>query len=215
MPGIYRRFDRFTDMLDAFVGRCKDLGNDKLNAWTVSLLDVQPRDHILEIGCGSGVAIQQVARLAPQGWIAGVDISPDMVRRARKRNLAAVHRGRVGLCGGDVARLPYTDNAFDKAFSVNCVPFWPRVVDNLREVRRVLRPGGMVAVTLQPWWTERDTEVARQCVQLLLQMVEAGFQQLRSEPKPMRPLPAFCVLGVKEPLLARGEVTVAQTVQRV
>jgi ubiquinone/menaquinone biosynthesis C-methylase UbiE len=202
MLGISRRFDKFTDMLDAFVGRGKGLGNEKLNAWTVSLLHVQPEDRILEIGCGPGVGIQHAARLVQQGWIAGVDISLDMVQKARRRNLAAIHNGRVELLEGDIARLPYIDNTFDKAFSVNCVPFWPRVIDNLREVHRVLRPGGMVAVTLQPWWTEREAEVARQCVRLLLQMVEAGFQQLHSEPKTMRPLPAFCVLGIKEPLSA-------------
>ena len=131
MLGISKRFDKFTDMLDAFVGRGKGLGNEQLNAWTVSLLHVQPEDRILEIGCGPGVGIQHAAILVQQGWIAGVDISLDMVQKARRRNLAAIHNGRVELLEGDIARLPYIDNTFDKAFSVNCVPFWPRVIDNL------------------------------------------------------------------------------------
>src|SRR5664279_6062799 len=59
------------------------------NLWTVNLLDVQPTDHVLEIGFGPGIAVEEVARRASGGRVAGVDFSRAMVAAARKRNAAA------------------------------------------------------------------------------------------------------------------------------
>jgi ubiquinone/menaquinone biosynthesis C-methylase UbiE len=52
----------------------------KLNAWAVSKLDVQPDDHVLEVGFGPRLALQKIAEQAPQWWVAGIDPSNVMVR---------------------------------------------------------------------------------------------------------------------------------------
>ncbi len=62
------------------------------NLWTVNLLDVQPSDHILEVGFGPGIAIKEVARRASQGFVAGIDFSRTMVAAARKRTLREINR---------------------------------------------------------------------------------------------------------------------------
>ena len=63
----------------------------------VGLLDVQPQDHILEIGFGPGLAIRELARRATDGFVLGIDHSEVMVRRAAIRNRAAIEQGRVRL----------------------------------------------------------------------------------------------------------------------
>ncbi len=123
------------------------------NQWTVNLLRVQPTDKILEIGFGPGYAIQEVAKSLTTGQIAGVDFSRAMVSAAKRRNAAGVRAGRVDLRYGEVKKLPFADNFFDKVFSINCIYFWTDPQAALEEIRRVLKPGGTLILTLLP--TER------------------------------------------------------------
>jgi SAM-dependent methyltransferase len=60
--------------------------NQKCAAWVVELLDIQPDDKVLEAGCGPGVGIELLTKLAFAGYIAGVDISVEMVEQAKARN---------------------------------------------------------------------------------------------------------------------------------
>lgn len=121
-------------------------GNASVNSWIVQLLDVQPTDHILEAGCGPGLAIQGFAARATEGLVAGIDGSPVMVDQARKRNAAAIKVGRVEIQQGDASRLPYPDASFDKVVAIHVIYFWSDAVATLQELRRVLQPGGMVAI---------------------------------------------------------------------
>jgi ubiquinone/menaquinone biosynthesis C-methylase UbiE len=120
------------------------------NAWGVSLLHVQPTDHILEIGFGPGTTIQRLAALSPEGLIAGIDFSRTMVHVSRKRNAMAIKVGRVTLCYGDAVKLPFADHSFDKALSIHTLYFWQEPRRALAEVYRVLRPGGMLIITFLP-----------------------------------------------------------------
>jgi ubiquinone/menaquinone biosynthesis C-methylase UbiE len=120
------------------------------NQWTVALLDVQSTDHILEIGFGPGIAIQAVASHTTDGRVAGIDFSKAMVATATRRNAAAVRGGKVDLHYGDAARLPFGDSLFDKAFSIHSIYFWTKPLDTLTEIRRVLKLGGRVIITVLP-----------------------------------------------------------------
>ncbi|MFN8448275.1 MAG: class I SAM-dependent methyltransferase [Anaerolineae bacterium] len=91
------------------------------NQWTVNLLDVQPIDHILEVGFGPGIAIHEVARRA--AFVGGVDFSRAMLTSASKRNASAIREGMVDLRLGDAARLPFADASFDKAYSIHSIYF--------------------------------------------------------------------------------------------
>ncbi len=144
------QYRRPSGLLGRWVGRKMIQQHRPENLWTVSLLDVQPTDHILEVGFGPGLAIGEVAQRVPQGRVAGIDFSRAMVRMARQRNAAAVRAGRADLRYGAAAALPFDDGSFDKAFSIHSIYFWARPLDALREIRRVLRPAGRVALTILP-----------------------------------------------------------------
>lgn len=171
--------------------------NTERTAWTVLLLEIRPQDHVLEIGFGPGVGVQRAAALAAQGRVAGIDHSAAMVAEAMQRNRALVRAGRLELQHGSVAALPYPDDQFDKALAINSLRFWPQPVENLREVRRVLRPGGRLAITEQPMGAGGDAEVPALRERLRAQLAEAGFREIRIETRAMRPAPSVCSLGLK------------------
>ena len=79
--------------------------NRQRGRWAVALLEVRPADRVLEIGCGPGVAIAELAR-AGAGHVYGVDHSAVMLRQASKRNAAAIKAGRVTLVNASVDHLP-------------------------------------------------------------------------------------------------------------
>ncbi|MFC5833742.1 class I SAM-dependent methyltransferase [Nonomuraea insulae] len=169
--------------------------NRKRNIWAVSLLDVQPTDRVLEIGFGPGIAIAEFAGRATRGHVFGVDHSQAMVRQAARRNAAAVRDGRVHLTHASVERLPSFGDPLDAILAVNSAGFWPDPVERLRELRRLLRPAGRIALVSQPRspGATRDT-TARAAQELQDLLTQAGFTHLRVETLELDP-PVACVLA--------------------
>src|SRR5262249_38416365 len=79
-----------------------------------------------------------------------------MLEQAQARNATAIRRGRVDIRHGSVERLPFDDSSFDKALAINSMQVWPDAMTGLREVRRVLRPGGRVALGFTPYSAQRN-----------------------------------------------------------
>lgn len=133
-------------LLGKLAGHVMREKNRDITLWTLDLLELQPSDRVLEIGFGPGLGIEAAARRLKDGSISGVDLSDTMVATATDRNRTAIEAGTVDLRSGDAADLPYEDNTFDKAFAVNVLYFWPQPRAILREIRRVLGPGGRFAL---------------------------------------------------------------------
>jgi ubiquinone/menaquinone biosynthesis C-methylase UbiE len=125
--------------------------NADCGAWVTELLEIGPCDSVLEVGFGPGVIIQRLSKLAAAGHIAGIDPSQEMVAQARARNATAIKNGRVDLRRGSVEHLPFDDNAFDKALAINSMQVWPDSAVGLREMRRVIKPSGRVALGFTPY----------------------------------------------------------------
>jgi SAM-dependent methyltransferase len=143
IDGQYRRP---TGLVGRWIGRKMAEQHLPENRWTVDLLDVQPDDHILEVGFGPGIALEMVLQHGAR--VSGVDFSPTMVDAARRRNRHAA--GRIDLRHGDAEKLPFDDSTFDKAFSIHCIYFWKTPLQPLREIHRVLKPGGILILTVLP-----------------------------------------------------------------
>jgi ubiquinone/menaquinone biosynthesis C-methylase UbiE len=165
------------------------------NRWAVQLLDVQPTERVIELGCGPGVAITALAARATRGLVVGVDHSQVMIRQARRRNRAAIRTGRVRLFQTPVESLSIGDGPFDAALAVNTVGMWPDPTARLRELARLLRPGGRIALVSQPRCpgaTAATSAAAANDLAALL--TEAGFEHLRTKTLDLDP-PAVCVIG--------------------
>ncbi len=114
-------------------------------------LDPQPGDRILDCGCGRGFYLLFVGRLASSCHLSGVDLDQTVVAEAR-RHLPA----DVGLAQADAMRLPFPGSVFDKLIMSELLEHLPNDVDGLLEAHRVLRPGGVLAITVPhrdyPFW---------------------------------------------------------------
>ena len=125
------------------------------NETALRLLDVQPSDHVLEIGFGHGRTIAMTSARARDGFVAGVDPSESMLRMARRRNRQRIAEGKVELVQGDATRLPYPDSRFDKVYSVHTLYFWADPAVTLREIRRVMKPGARFVLGFRPFDDQR------------------------------------------------------------
>jgi ubiquinone/menaquinone biosynthesis C-methylase UbiE len=141
-----RAFGRPQGVLGRLGGIIMARTNADFGMWVAGLLDIGPADIVLEVGFGPGVVIQRLSRQWPAVVIAGVDPSAEMVAQARARNASSIERGSVDLRQGLVESLPFEDNRFDKAFAVNSMQVWPDAVAGLKEIRRVMKPGGGIAL---------------------------------------------------------------------
>jgi len=138
-----------TGKLGWLVGHLMAAKNAEMNAFAVEAMDVRPNDQVLEIGFGHGKTIGMIAERAQMGFVAGVDISDVMVRQAAKRNLDRIVAGRVEVCQGSVANLPYEYGRFTKVLAVNNYQFWPNAELNLVEIQRVMCEGGVLVLCLR------------------------------------------------------------------
>jgi ubiquinone/menaquinone biosynthesis C-methylase UbiE len=123
--------------------------NDPMNALAVEALAPRPGERVLEVGFGPGAGLARLAAAVPEGRVDGVDHSAAMVAAARRRNRHAVREGRVRPQLGSADALPYPDACFDGAVAVNNHQFWPDPAAALREIARVLRPGGRLVVAIR------------------------------------------------------------------
>jgi ubiquinone/menaquinone biosynthesis C-methylase UbiE len=165
------------------------------NRWAAMLLDVQPTDHVIELGCGPGVAIAALSSRATRGLVVGVDHSEVMIRHARRRNRAAVRAGRVRLIHKPVQDLSISEEPFDVALAVNTIGMWPDPAARLREIAGLLRPGGRIALVSQPRCAGATADTSAAAAgELSGLLTEAGFSYLRTEILELDP-PVACVIG--------------------
>lgn len=114
-------------------------------AWAVDLLDVQPDDHVLDIGGGPGVSVALVCDRLDGGRVTAIDRSATAIARARARNADHVAAGRAVLHQVDLAAYDGDADQFDKAFAVNVNVFWTSDASaECQVLTRVLRPDGVV-----------------------------------------------------------------------
>ena len=160
--------------------------NRNCAVWVIELLAVQPHDKVLEVGFGPGVGIAFLTRSALAGYVAGVDASKEMVAQAKGRNKQAAESGRVDLRHGSVASLPFADDTFDSALAINSMQIWPDAVAGLREMLRVIKPGGEVALGFTPYSGQRNTGLAET-------LMAAGFAKAHVVERDKN----FCALAIK------------------
>jgi SAM-dependent methyltransferase len=126
-----------------------------MTRWALGHLPLARDSVVLDVGCGGGRTIQQLAALAPEGTVSGIDHSAASVAVARRTNARAIDAGRVDIRVGSVSGLPYADDSFDAVTAVETHYYWPNLVADLREIRRVLRPGGRLAIVAESYRRER------------------------------------------------------------
>ena len=142
-----------------------NIRHSKLTDWGLGHVSVEEHDTILDVGCGGGRTIRKLAALATAGHVYGIDHSEASVAAARSVNKRSIDAGLVDIRHGSVSRLPFSDGTFDLVTAVETHFFWPDLPADVREVLRVLKPGGTLVVIAAIYKRENDTGRAQQLLE--------------------------------------------------
>ena len=148
---VGRQFGHPRGLLGRIVGRVMARSNADFNKWFVqeiSGLGMNDVGRIVELGPGPGIGLQETLRVFPEARVWGVDLSPEMLSLCRKRNLDQISSGRLILVEGDAASVQELAPV-DVVLAAHVVYFWHQPANELAQLYRALRPGGLLALGYQ------------------------------------------------------------------
>jgi ubiquinone/menaquinone biosynthesis C-methylase UbiE len=143
---LLRQFEKPTGWFGRFVLWTMNIHHSKGTDWGLQLISIAKDATVLDVGCGGGRTVHKLAGIAMEGKVYGIDFSDESVAASRRTNQREVAAGRVEIRHCSVSALPFSDNTFDLATAVETHFFWPDLVGDMREVLRVLKPGGKLMI---------------------------------------------------------------------
>ena len=147
------------------MGRTMNSGHAKIRRWGFSHISINPDSYVLDIGCGGGMGVKEIASSVQRGKVYGIDYSQEMVQLSKKVNDDLIKQGIVEIIENSVSALPFQDNTFDFVTAFESYYFWPDMVSDLIEIKRVLKPGAFLLLVHAAYKDEkfekRNNKVAR------------------------------------------------------
>src|SRR5260370_16920351 len=138
--------------------------HSKLTDWGLKHVAIEKDYTIRDVGCGGGRTVQKLNGIATEGKVYGIDDVEERVSRSSRTNKQLIAMGRVEIRQGSVSSLPFSDHMFDVATAVETHVFWPDVIADMREVLRVLKPGGTLIMIAEYYkggkHNRRDQKIA-------------------------------------------------------
>jgi SAM-dependent methyltransferase len=188
VDSLIRNFGEPRGLAGALAAMVMNRGNLRLNRYCIQALQLQPDDHVVDIGFGGGASFGMVLAKLGSGSLTGVDPSEDMVARARRIFGRQCRSGRLRVVGGVAGSLPLGAGSMDKALAVNTLYFWPDLAGGFEEIRRVLRPGGFLAVGMRPqdsmgFFRDYGFHIYSER-QVVSALHKAGFNKIEVEDRP-------------------------------
>ncbi|QZY28064.1 class I SAM-dependent methyltransferase [Nocardioides coralli] len=142
--------------------------------WAVDLMDVQPQDNVLEIGCGPGYAAELICQRLETGKLFAIDRSESGVDRTKRRCASYLESGRITVRQIDLATLRVPVKRLTKVFAFNVNLFWVRdCADEVALLHERLLPGGGVYLFYETKMPELVPNIVRKSSEALS---AAGFR---------------------------------------
>lgn len=114
--------------------------------WALDQLSYKAGERALDIGCGGGATMARLAKriqaAGSTGHVSGIDHSDVSCEASRQYNKDAIQAGQMDVACASVEALPFSDETFDIVTTVESFYFWPNPKESLKEVARVVKPGG-------------------------------------------------------------------------
>jgi SAM-dependent methyltransferase len=126
-------------------------GHSGLTDWGLAHVVIMNHFSILDVGCGGGETVRKLAMAATVGMVYGIDYAEGSVAASQARNRQLIKAGRVSIHKGSVSKLPFADNRFDLVTAVETQYYWPDLIEDMREILRVLKPGGRLIVIAETY----------------------------------------------------------------
>jgi SAM-dependent methyltransferase len=144
----------FNEWARAGKGEGMEKGHGPVGRQAIQLMRVPADARVLDVGCGSGWATRLLAEQAVNGHVTGVDISDEMIRVARD---SSTKFPNADFEVASSEHLPFTDNEFTQAFSMESLYYYSDIPKALTEIHRVLRPGGLFVAVVDLYWENEAT----------------------------------------------------------
>jgi ubiquinone/menaquinone biosynthesis C-methylase UbiE len=129
-----------------------NIGHKSIYKSVAKVLQLQQDDDLLEVACGNGYFLKKYASHVHS--VAGLDLSELVVKMAKKKHRGRIKAGTAEFVHGDASQLPWEDSRFSVATSMGSFTSFPKPLESLKEIYRVLRPGGRVIVSIE--WNAED-----------------------------------------------------------
>lgn len=152
---IFQQAIKPTGRTGWLLGKSMNMFHYKLHCWGLSHISVKPDDIVLDIGCGGGNVVKKMANNVIGGKVYGVDYSDEMVRLSQRVNKRFVKNGKVEIKHGSVSALPFDDDMFDFITAFETTYFWPDFINDLKEIKRVLKSGGTLVIANEVYTHEK------------------------------------------------------------
>ena len=158
-PSVHEQIDRdeqlrqeFNEWARAGRGEGMEKGHGPVGQQAIELMNIPPEARVLDVGCGSGWATRLMAAKARNGRVVGIDISDEMVTLSAD---TSKEFSNVEFRVASAEALPFADGEFTHAFSMESLYYYADIPTALKEIRRVLAPGGMF-VTVVDLYQENE-----------------------------------------------------------
>ena len=126
--------------------------HDSIYKRVYPILNLQPQDYLLEVGCGSGHFLKKYASHVRR--IAGLDLSDVMVKIANRKNKDRIAAGTAEFVQGEATKLLWEDNTFSVVTSIGSFVYFPKPLESIKEMYRVLCTGGRTVISIE--WNAED-----------------------------------------------------------
>jgi arsenite methyltransferase len=137
--------EEFNRWADSGKGESMEHDHWPITRPALEMMHIARDENVIDVGCGAGWLSRILARGVPEGRVVGMDISDEMIHRARE---ASVEFENLVFVVGAVDDIPWEPNFFQKAISVESSYYWPDPAKGLREIHRVLGEGGSAWIVI-------------------------------------------------------------------
>jgi ubiquinone/menaquinone biosynthesis C-methylase UbiE len=148
-----------------FFARAMNRTHSRLTDWGLEHIQVGKDFVALDVGCGGGRTIEKLAAMARE--VHGIDNAIGSVSTSRAHNARLIREGRVTIKQASVSALPFPDNHFDLVTAVETQYYWPDLLHDMREILRVLKPGGTLLIIAETYKGGRADKYQRPIMALL------------------------------------------------
>lgn len=182
-------------------------GHSDLTDWALCHLEIKRNHTLLDVGCGGGKTVSKLCTKVGNGKVYGVDYSELCVQKSKKLNQKNILCGKASISQASVSALPFDDDKFDTVTAIETYYFWPDKLNDLKEIYRVLKPGGKLMLVFEMLRTEDEPEkwekvekslgieaVTKEGITEIL--LRAGYQNIRTYTKSGTSW--LCATGEKE-----------------
>ena len=164
--------------------------------WTLSKLNVQPYQHILEVGYGTGHILEEVGRSLKIGFLAGIESSLPLYQQAYRRNKRLIRQQLLQLHIGELHELSYPPHYFHTIYGSNIHYSWKDPATEFIRLAGLLKSRGRLVMLFQPR-TRKDAGVKEAAERIEKDYREAGLTDIRIEYRTMHPATIISATGFK------------------